>query len=315
MSKTLALDTFEARQYIGRTLSNSFAPINSILTVYGNAGTATFIDITSTLSAAGFNAGGDYFGLSTGISTILADYYELILALYQVTSTSFSTLTGELSSPIYYISNINSFSTSINSTFNDYYALINALYQVTSTSFSTLNAEISSVSTIVTNAQFSTLSNSYNTTSGKMPVAQGLITAGQTLSNQPVQFTSSIVLGGWNWFPTGGPGGAMSTFYASTPGVYEVTSRISYTTAETNSGLLLQLRNAGGSVLDEVVTNIRPSGSILTSNTISFQTMQSLSNDSLYMYMSTLSTVGPGTIQTLSGNINMKLVYNCNAPF
>ncbi len=314
MSKTLALDTFEARQYIGRTLSNTFAPINSILTVYGNAGTATFVDITSTLSSAGYTPG-DIVGLSTGISTIFADYYALILALYDVTSTSFSTIAAELSSPIFYISNINTFSTQISTTFGDQYALIKALYEVTSTSFSTLNAELSTASTLVTSSQLSTLTDQCKATIGKMPVAKGLVSAGQTLSNEPIQFTSSIVLGGWNWFPQGDPGGNISSFYASTPGVYEVTSRISYTTAETNSGLLMQLRNSGGTVLDETVTNIRPSGSILTSNSITFQTIQSLSNDYLYMYMSTLSTTGPGTIQTLSGNINMKLLYTSNSAF
>ncbi len=311
---TTFADLLQANQYVARTLSNTFAPINSILTVYGNAGVATFIDITSTLSSAGYTPG-DIIGLSTGISSILAEHYALINALYQVTSTSFSTLEAELSSPVFYISNINSFSTSLSTAFGEQYALINALYAVTSTSFSTLNAEISTASTLVTATQLAELSNACVSTIGKMPVAKGLVTAGQTLSNEPVQFTSSIVLGGWNWFPQGGPGGNISSFYASTPGVYEVTSHINYTTAETNSGLLMQLRNAGGSVLDEVVTNIRPSGSILTSNSITFQTIQSLSNDYLYMYMSTLATTGPGTIQTLSGNINMKLLYTSNSPF
>jgi hypothetical protein len=307
-------DIGQANRFVGRTLSNTYAPINSVLTVYGNAGIATFVDITSTLSSAGYTPG-DLTGFSTGISTVIADQYTLILALYQVTSTSFSTLAAELSSPVFYISNINSFSTSINSTFDSYYALINALYQVTSTSFSTLNAEISSASTLVTTAQLAGLSNACLSTIGKMPVAKGVINVGQTLSNNPIQFTSSIVLGGWNWFPLGAPGGNISSFYASTPGVYEVTSRINYTTAETNSGLLMQLRNAGGSVLDEVVTNIQPSGSILTSNSITFQTIQSLSNDYLYMYMSTLSTTTSATIQTLSGNISMKLLYNSNLAF
>jgi hypothetical protein len=314
MPVTTLADVLQANQFVARTLSNTFAPINSILTVVGNAGAATFVNITSTLSSAGYSPG-NIADLSTGISTILADQYALILALYQVTSTSFSTLEAELSSPTFFISNINNFSTSISTTFGEQYALINALYAVTSTSFSTLNAEISSASTLVTTAQLAGLSNACLSTIGKMPVAKGLVTASQTLSNQPVQFTSSIVLGGWNWFPLGAPGGNISSFYASTPGVYEVTSRINYTTAETNSGLLMQLRNAGGTVLDEVVTNIRPSGSILTSNSITFQTIQSLSNDYLYMYMSTLATTGPGTIQTLSGNINMKLLYTSNPPF
>jgi hypothetical protein len=246
------------------------------------------------------------------LSSIIGDQYKLILALYDVTSTSFSTLTAELSSPQFIISSVGNFSTSL----GQQYELINALYQVTSTTFSTLSAEISSVSTIIVTAgEFSTLSNSYVSTANKMAVAKGLVTGGQTLSNEPVQFTSSIVLGGWNWFPVGGAGGAMSTFYASTPGVYELTSKINYTTAETNSGLLLQLRNGAGSVLDETITTIRPSGSVLTSNSITFQTIQGLSNDYLYMYISTLAPTGPGTIQTLSGNIGMKLLYNSNSPF
>lgn len=266
---TTFADLLQANSFVGRTTSNTFAPINSILTVTGVRGTATFIDVTSTLSSAGFvgSGGGNITNFSTGISTVLADYYALILALYEVTSTSFSTLFSELSSP----------------------------------------------STIVSIDQYSTLSNSYVTTANRAPVGTGAISAGQILSNQPVQFTSSIVTG-WNWFPIGAPGGSISSFYASTPGVYEVTTRLNYTTAATDGGLLLQLRNAGGSVLDETIGQLPSAASATTSNSITFQTLQGLSNESVYMHLSTLNAPA-ASVQTLSGSVGIKLVYNSNGPF
>ncbi len=261
---TTFADLLQANEYIGRTTSNTFAPVNSVLTVTGNGGAATFVNITSTLSSAGYTPG-DIIGLSTGLSTALGDQYALIQALYQVTSTSFSTLTAEISSPV----------------------------------------ELASL------GQFSTLSNACVSTIWRTPVANGNIYAGQTLSNQPVQFNSTIVKG-WNWFPVGGVGGAISTIFASSPGIYEITSKINYTTPNSNTGLLMQLRNAAGTVLDQIITPILPTNSILTSNSISFQTIQSFSNDSIYMYISTMSTAG-ATIQTISGNIGIKLLYSSNA--
>lgn len=260
---TTFADLLQANEYIGRTTSNTFAPLNSVLTVTGGAGAATFVDVTSTLSSSGYTPG-DVIGLSTSISTALGNQYALIQALYQVTSSSFSTLTAEISSPV----------------------------------------ELASL------GQFSTLSNACVSTIWRQPVATGSIFAGQTLSNQPLQFNSTIV-NGWNWFPIGSGGGAISTIYASSPGIYEITGRINYTTTTTDTGLLLQLRNAGGTVLDEIITPILPNGSILTSNSISLQTIQPLSNDAVYMYISTMSTVG-ATIQTLSGNIGAKFLYSSN---
>jgi hypothetical protein len=260
---TTFADLLQANEYIGRTTSNTFAPVNSVLTVTGNTGAATFVDITSTLSSAGYTPG-DIIGLSTSISTALGDQYALIQALYQVTSTSFSTLTAEISSPV----------------------------------------ELASL------GQFSTLSNACVSTIWRTPVATGAIFAGQTLSNQPLQFNSTIV-NGWNWFPVGGAAGAISTIYASSPGIYEITSKINYTTPNSNTGLLLQLRNGAGTVLDEIITTILPRDSILTSNSISFQTIQPFSNDSVYMYISTMSTTG-ATIQTLSGSIGVKFLYSSN---
>lgn len=260
---TTFADLLQANEYVGRTLSNQFAPVNSVLTVTGGEGSATFVNITSTLSSAGYTPG-DIIGLSTSISTALGDQYALIQALYEVTSTSFSTLNAEISSPV----------------------------------------QLASL------GQFSTLSNACVSTIWRQPVATGGIYAVQTLSNQPVQFNSTIVKG-WNWFPVGGGGGAISTIYASSPGIYEITSKINYTTPNSNTGLLLQLRNSAGSVLDEIITPILPTNSILTSNSITFQTIQSFSNDSIYMFISTMSTVG-ATIQTLSGNIGIKLLYSSN---
>ena len=274
-SRTTTFATlFQAERYVGRTTSNTFAPLNSILTVIGGGGDATFVNITSTLSTAGYTPG-DIIGFSTGISTVLSDYYALILALYNVTSTTFSSIDAALSSPV--ILNFSTLSTGIASTFE----------------------------------QFSTLSNAAVETVGRMPVGAGQVYAGQTLSDQPVQFNSTIAQG-WNWFPAGAPGGAFSTFYASSPGVYEVTSRINYTTLNSSTGLLLQLRNGSGTVIDEVVKTIRPADSTNSSNSITFQTIQSFSNDSLYMYISTLATPA-ATIQTLSGNVGIKFLYSSNA--
>lgn len=265
---TTFADLFQANSYVGRTTSNTFAPINSILTVTDVRGSATFVNVTSTLSSAGFvGGGGDITNFSTGISTLIADQYALILALYQVTSTSFSTLFAELSSP----------------------------------------------STIVSIDQYATLSNSYVSTANKMAVGSGLIGASQVLSNNPLQFNSSIVTG-WNWFPAGSPGGAISSIYASTPGVYEVTTRINYTTATTDAGILLQLRNAGGSVLDEMIGQLPSAGSATTSNAITFQTLQGLSNQSIYMHVSTLNAPA-ASVQTISGSVGIKLIYNSNNPF
>ena len=264
---TTFADLFQANLYVGRTTSNTFAAPNSVLAVIGDRGAATFVDVTSTLSTAGYS-GGNIASLSTGISTTLAEYYSLILALYDVTSTSFSTLFAELSSP----------------------------------------------STIVSSDQFTTLSNSYTSTINKTAVGTGIITAGQVLSNTPVQFNSSIVTG-WNWFPQGDAGtGAISSIYASTPGVYEVTTRINYTTAATDAGLLLQLLNAGGSVLDETISQLPASTSATASNAITFQTLQGLSNESVYMQISTLNAAA-ATVQTLSGSVGIKLIYNSNGPF
>lgn len=261
---TTFADLLQATEYVARTTSNTFAPVNSVLTVVGDSGSATFVDVTSTLSSAGYTPG-DVIGLSTSLSTALGNQYALIQALYEVTSTSFSTLNAEISSPV----------------------------------------QLASL------GQFSTLSNACVSTLWRTPVGAGSVYAGQTLSNQPLQFYSTAV-NGWNWFPSGGAGGAISTIHASSPGVYEITGRVNYTTPNSNTGLLLQLRNSAGAVIDQVVSPILPTNSILTSNSISFQTIQPFSNASIYMYISTMSTVG-ATIVTLSGNLGAKLLYSSNS--
>jgi len=96
--------------------------------------------------------------------------------------------------------------------------------------------------------------------------------------------------------------------------VYEVTTRINYTTAATDAGLLLQLLNAGGSVLDETISQLPASTSATASNAITFQTLQGLSNESVYMQISTLNAAA-ATVQTLSGSVGIKLIYNSNGPF
>jgi hypothetical protein len=263
---TTFADLLQANSYVGRTTSNTFAPINSILTVTGVRGAATFVNITSTLSSAGYS-GGDVTGLSTGLSTVVGNQYELILALYQVTSTSFSTLF----------------------------------------------AELSTTSTVITVDQYSTLSNSYIATANKMPVGAGAIYAGQTLSDTPLQFTSSFA-NGWNWFPQGNGSGQISSIYVSTPGIYEVNTTVSYNTAATDGGLLLQLRRADGTVLGETISQLPAATSATTSNSIRFDTLQGLAaGNSIYLQLSTLN-VPAAAVQTLSGNVGIKLIYNSNNP-
>ncbi len=105
---TTFADLLQANSYIGRTLSNTYSPVNSVLTTVAGTGQATFIDITSTISAAGYDLNnlstsgtGDYVStgvyriFSTNVSTTEAYHYSLIDALYETMSTSFSTINAE----------------------------------------------------------------------------------------------------------------------------------------------------------------------------------------------------------------------------
>jgi hypothetical protein len=253
-----------------------------------------------------------YVGRTT--SNTFAPLNSVLTVIGARGAATFVNVTSTLSTAGYSGGDVVNLSTGISTILANQYALILALYNVTSTSFSTLFAELSSPSTIVSNDQFTTLSNSYVSTTNRAVIGTGAVTAGQILSNTPLQFTSSSVLG-WNWFPIGDAGtGAISSIYASTPGLYEVTARINYTTAATDAGLLLQLRNAGGTVLDETISQLPSSASATASNAITFQTLQSLSNESVYMQISTLNAP-TATVQTLSGIVGMKLIYDSNGIF
>ncbi len=91
---TTFADLLQANSYIGRTLSNTYSPLNSVLTTIGGTGQATFIDITSTISAAGYDLNnlstsgtGDYVStgvyriFSTNVSTTEAYHYSLMWPL------------------------------------------------------------------------------------------------------------------------------------------------------------------------------------------------------------------------------------------
>lgn len=253
-----------------------------------------------------------YVGRTT--SNTFAPVNSILSVVGAQGSATFVNITSTLSSAGYTGGDFTGLSTGFSTVVGNQYALILALYQVTSTSFSTLFAELSTASTVITVDQYSTLSNSYVATANRMPLGVGSIYAGQTLSNTPVQFTSTVATG-WNWFPAGSGSGNISSFYVSTPGVYEVNTTLNYNTAATNGGALLQLRRADGTVLGESISQLPSGTSATTSNSIRFDTLQGLAaGNSVYLQFSTLN-VPAASVQTLSGTVNMKLLYNSNAPF
>jgi hypothetical protein len=286
---TTFADIFQAKQYVGYTTSNTFAAPNSILTVTGNTGFATFVDIVSTLSSAGYSPGidpstlqlisttaADVTSLSTGLSTVNAYQDSLIEALYQVVSTSFSTITGEftqLSTPstlVYY---------------SDY---------------STLRADVDSMSNVV------------GPRISHQPVCRGDVVGAAGVSDQPVQFTSTIT-NGWNWYPTGDTGGQISSIYCSTAGIYEVTANINYGTVDTNGGLILQLRNGSGSVLDETLDQLPAAGSVVGAGSIRFVSLQPIAaGGTVQLHLST--TTVPHTVSLVSGQVGAKLIWDSNVP-
>jgi hypothetical protein len=286
---TTFADIFQAKQYVGFTTSNTFAAVNSILTVVGATGKATFIDIVSTLSSAGYSPGidpstiqlisstaADLTNLSTGLSTVNAQQDSLIYALYEVMSTSFSTINGEftqLSTPstlVYY---------------SDY---------------STLRGDVDSMSNVV------------GPRISQQAVCRGDIIGAASVSDQPVQFTSTIT-NGWNWYPVGDTGGQISSIYCSTAGVYEVTTHINYGTADTNGGLILQLRNDTGGILDETLEQLPASGSVVGAGSIRFVTLQPIAaGGSMQLHLST--TTAPHTINVAGGQVCAKLIWDSNVP-
>jgi len=279
---TTFADIFQAKQYVGYTTSNTFAPVNSILTVTGNTGFATFLNIVSTLSSAGYSPGIDPSTLQL-ISTTAAD----------VTSLS----TG--------LSTVNAYQDS----------LIDALYQVVSTSFSTINGEftqLSSVSTLVYYSDYSTLRGVVEPRISKQPVCRGDLVGAAGVSDQPLQFTSTIT-NGWNWYPVGGAGGQISSIYCSTTGIYEVTANINYGTANTNGGLILQLRNGAGAVLDETLDQLPAAGSVVGAGSIRFVSLQPIAaGGTVQLHLST--TTAPHTVTVANGQIGAKLIWDSNVP-
>jgi hypothetical protein len=289
---TTFADLLQANSYIGRTLNNTYSPLNSVLTTVGGTGQATFIDITSTISAAGY----DLNNLSTAGT---GDYVST--GVYRIFSTSVST------NEVYQ------------------YSLITALYEVCSTSFSTINGEftqLSSVSTLVRSSDFSTLSSQVrslcNVTvprAGHMPVAAGAIASGVTLSNVPIQFANTIT-NGWTWCPYVDGFGNSSTIYCSTAGTYEFTVNLNYTTASRDGAIAVQLRADSGTVLEQAVTQVPPTGATENVSGIRFVTLQSL-NDNSYVnfYVSTITSGMNISAQASgAGSVSAKLVWESNVP-
>lgn len=289
---TTFADLLQANSYIGRTLNNTYSPLNSVLTTIGGTGQATFIDITSTISAAGY----DLNNLST---TGTGDY---------------------VSTGVYRI-----FSTNVSTTEAYHYDLINALYEVCSTSFSTINGEftqLSSVSTLVKASDFSTLSSQVqslcNVTvprAGRLPVMTGGIVGSASLTNSHVQFTTSVE-NGWTWCPLIDGFGNISTIFCSTAGTYEFVANVNYTTTSRDGAVALQLRTSSGTVLDQAIQQIPPTGATENVSGIRFITLQSLdANTYLNLYMSTI-TAGKTLATPASGTglVSAKLVWESNVP-
>jgi hypothetical protein len=291
---TTFADLLQANSYIGRTLNNTYSPLNSVLTTVAGTGQATFIDITSTISAAGY----DLNNLSTGGGGS-GDYVST--GVYRIFSTSVST----------------------NEAYQ--YSLIDALYDVMSTSFSTINGEftqLSSVSTLVNSSDFSTLSSQVRSLCnvtvprvGHMPVATGAITAGLALSNAPIQFANTIA-NGWTWCPYVDGFGNSSTIYCSTAGTYEFSVNLNYTTASRNGAIAVQLRTDSGTVLEQAVTQVPPTGATENVGGIRFVTLQSLTDNSyVNFYVSTITSGMNISAQGSSaGSVSAKLVWESNVP-
>lgn len=289
---TTFADLLQANSYIGRTLSNTYSPVNSVLTTVGGTGQATFIDITSTISAAGY----DLNNLSTSGT---GDYVST--GVYRIFSTNVSTTEGY------------------------HYSLIDALYETMSTSFSTINGEfqhLSSQSTLVYASDFSTLTSQVeslcNVTAprvGRLPLMTGGLVGGSGLTNQPVQITAPVE-NGWTWCPLVDGFGNISTIYCSTAGTYEFVANVNYTTASRDGAVALQLVTSSGSVLDQAITQIPPTGATENVSGIRFTTLQSLAADTYLNF--NLSTITGGlTLTTLAsgaGSIGAKLVWESNVP-
>jgi hypothetical protein len=291
---TTFADLLQANSYIGRTLSNTYSPLNSVLTTVGGTGQATFVDITSTISAAGY----DLNNLSSGGGGS-GDYVST--GVYRIFSTNVSTTEGY------------------------HYSLIDALYETMSTSFSTINAEftqLSSVSTLVRASDFSTLSSQVrslcNVTAsrvGHMPVMTAGLVGGATITNVPVKFTSAIE-NGWTWCPDVDGFGNISSIYCSTAGTYEFVANLNYTTTDRDGTMALQLKTAGGTLLDQAVKQIPMTGATENADGIRFVTLQSIDAGTyVNLYMSTitsgitLATLGSGT-----GSVGAKLIWESNVP-
>ncbi len=291
---TTFADLLQANSYIGRTLSNTYSPLNSVLTTVGGTGQATFIDITSTISAAGY----DLNNLSTGGGGS-GDYVST--GVYTIFSTNVSTTEGY------------------------HYSLIDALYDVMSTSFSTINGEftqLSSVSTLVRSSDFSTLSSQVrslcNVTAsrvGHIPVMAGGLVGSAGIANQPVQFTPTVE-NGWTWCPNVDGFGNVSSIYCSTAGTYEIVANLNYTTASRDGAVALQLKTDAGALLDQAVQQIPSTGATENVSGIRFVTLQSLNaGTNVNFYMSTvtagvtLTTLGSGM-----GSVGAKLVWESNVP-
>jgi hypothetical protein len=289
---TTFADLLQANSYIGRTLNNTFSPINSVLTTVGDTGQATFIDITSTISAAGYDLNnlstsgtGDY--VSTGVFTI--------------------------------------FSTNVSTTEAYHYSLIDALYETMSSSFSTINAEftqLSSVSTLVRSSEFSTLSSQVrslcNVTAsrvGHMPVMAAGLIGGSGITNVPIQFTTPVE-NGWTWCPDVDGFGNISSIYCSTAGTYEIVANVNFTTADRDGAVALQLKTDGGSLLDQAVKQIPMTGATENVDGIRFVTLQSINAGTfLNIYMSTITSgLTLTTLGTAPGSIGAKLIWESNVP-
>lgn len=291
---TTFADLLQANSYIGRTLNNTYSPLNSVLTTIGGTGQATFIDITSTISAAGY----DLNNLSTGGGGS-GDYVST--GVYRIFSTNVSTTEGY------------------------HYTLIDALYDVMSTSFSTINGEftqLSSVSTLVRSSDFSTLSSQVrslcNVTAsrvGHMPVLAGTVITGTGITNAPVKFTTTAE-NGWTWCPDVDGFGNISSFYCSTAGTYEIVANLNYTTASRDGAVALQLKTDAGALLDQAISQVPPTGATENIGGIRFVTLQSLSaGTNVNFYMSTITSgVTLTTLGAASGSIGAKLVWESNVP-
>ncbi len=289
---TTFADLLQANSYIGRTLSNTYSPLNSVLTTVGGTGQATFIDITSTISAAGY----DLNNLSTSGT---GDYVST--GVYRIFSTNVSTTEGY------------------------HYSLIDALYATMSSSFSTINAEftqLSSVSTLVRSSEFSTLSSQVrslcNVTAsrvGHMPVMAAGAVGGSGITNVPIQFTTPVE-NGWTWCPDVDGFGNISSIYCSTAGTYEIIANINFTTADRDGAVALQLKTDGGSLLDQAVKQIPMTGATENVDGIRFVTLQSIDAGTfLNFYMSTITSgITLTTLGSGAGNVGAKLIWESNVP-